>query len=250
MQFPGYIIVNDVYHNDRNPIAQQFEERYLAARTREGRVYDDKTVQQLPEVPPGHKLEREWALRRESAQRLVNYCRKKQPQTILEVGCGNGWLSHMLATAGNEVTGVDVNLQELEQAARVFKRSNLCFLLDEFTSPLFTDQRFDMIVFAASIQYFPSLKDIITLALGKLNPGGELHILDTHFYPQEAVATARQRSVDYYTSLGVPEMAASYFHHSIEELKAFPVKRLYDPESWMNRLKGNRSPFPWLYIKK
>jgi len=250
MHFPGYTLINGVYHNDQNPIPQQFEERYLAARAREGRVYDDATVKDLPEVPAGHKLEQEWVLRRESAMRLMNYCRKKRPETILEVGCGNGWLSHMLATAANsEVTGVDVNLQELEQAARVFGRSNLHFLIDAFTSPLFIKQRFDMIVFAASIQYFPSLKDIIACALSKLNTRGELHILDTHFYPAAMVEQARQRSLGYYTTLGVPEMSASYFHHSKEVLQSFPHTVLYDPKSWLNRLKGYRSPFPWICIR-
>lgn len=251
MQFPGYTIVNGVYHPVHRRIPQQFEARYLAARTREGRVYDDATVRQLPNVPPGHMLEQEWALRKESALRLLKYCSKKQPPTILEIGCGNGWLSHLLAGADKSaVIGMDVNLQELEQAARVFQREHLYFLLDEITAPEFAAERFNMIVFAASIQYFPSLKNIITLAMSKLQPGGELHILDTHFYPQENIAAAQQRSLDYYTSLGVPEMAASYFHHSLEDLQVFPHQLLYNPKNPLNRLKGYRSPFPWIRLRK
>lgn len=249
MHFRGYTIINGVYHNDCNPVSQVFEERYLAARVREGRVYDDAIVKQLPDMPAGNAPEREWALRKESAVRLLNYCKKKQPKTILEVGCGNGWLSNMLAGRGCEVAGLDVNLRELEQAARVFHRDHLYFLLDTFTAQLFTDRRFDMIVFAASVQYFPSLKEVIATALDGLSTGGELHILDSHFYPETAIAAARQRSLDYYTALGVPEMAACYFHHSLEDLQAFPYTSLYDPKSLFNRLRGCRNPFPWVRIR-
>ncbi len=40
---------------------------------------------------------------------------------ILELGCGNGWLSHLLSQSlQRDVCGIDVNRTELTQAARMF----------------------------------------------------------------------------------------------------------------------------------
>ncbi|MEI9943399.1 MAG: hypothetical protein WDN26_04195 [Chitinophagaceae bacterium] len=44
------------------------------------------------------------------------------------------------------------------------------------------DRQFDIIIFAAAIQYFPSLAGIINTALDLLKEDGEIHIIDSHFY--------------------------------------------------------------------
>jgi protein-L-isoaspartate O-methyltransferase len=54
----------------------------------------------------GHRHYHEWQIRKASSNRLVKYLAKKQKiLEILEVGCGNGWLSAKLSvipwTQGN-----------------------------------------------------------------------------------------------------------------------------------------------------
>ena len=81
-----------------NHIEPVFEENYLAARDREKRLYSDEELLQLPSIAEQHPHYREWKLRKESADRLKKYLSAlDRPLKILELGSGNGWLSHFLA---------------------------------------------------------------------------------------------------------------------------------------------------------
>lgn len=251
MNFNNCKLIDNVYHNELCTITNKFEQQYLAARLKEGRVYSDEILKSLPDIDVNHPLFNEWILRKESAQRMLKYCRNKKIKNILEVGAGNGWLSSLLASIPTlEIVGVDVNLGELRQAAKVFQKSNLFFLYDEFSLPEFLDQKFDIIFFAASIQYFPSFKEVINLGLSRLSENGEIHIFDTNFYTGSTVNTARQKTINYYSSLGFPSMADNYFHHCIENIRYFNYKVLYDPSSLYNKFSGNKNPFRWICIKK
>jgi ubiquinone/menaquinone biosynthesis C-methylase UbiE len=111
------------------------------------------------------------------------------------------------------------------------------------------DKKFDIVVFAASIQYFPSLSQIIGRTISILNPGGEIHILDSPFYPDSEITSAERRSDAYYRSTGFEEMTKFYFHHSLESIKRFDYKILFDPHRPLNKLLGRKDPFPWICIK-
>jgi len=250
MQSEDYLFVNGVYMSKANSIDTSFEASYLAARKKEGRLYDDVTVKTLPDISLAHPFYNEWMIRKESAERLIRYFKKKAFKTILEVGCGNGWLSNLLAdNLLADIVAADVNRTELEQAARLFKKENLVFMYDEFTSPHFLKEKFDAIIFAASVQYFPSLKDVISIAINKLNANGEIHLVDSFFYQPEEIANAKERTKIYYEQLGFPEMAESYFHHCIKELDGYNYQFLYKPAAFLNKLRRNRNPFPWIVIK-
>ena len=216
----------------------------------EKRIYTDVQVAGLPDTDSNHIHAVEWKVRKRSADRLVNYLSKKNKQlNILEVGCGNGWLSGRLAgVKKSSVVGIDINEMELNQARRVFRHlTNVQFETGSLKSfPHKT--KFDAIVFAASIQYFPDLHQTIHDAVLLLNPGGEIHILDSHFYAKEKIQMAAQRSHSYYQSIGFGEMAEWYFHHTLESLEGFNYKLLYKPLGLKNRVLRNKDPFPWICI--
>jgi len=229
-----------------------FGEQYFQVRAREGRIYQDREVALLPRVEPNDPNKKEWKVRSRSASRLHRYlARKKKPLSVLEVGCGNGWLSALLAqTKDSTVTGVDIHQVELEQAKRVFgNRQNLQFRYGSLEIFDARECSFDIIVFAASIQYFPNLPAVLQTALELLTPEGEIHILDTPFYGEGEVEGARQRSRAYFQKLGEEAMAAYYFHHSYPQLQSFRVEYRVDPRSLRNRI-WKRDPFPWLCIRK
>jgi ubiquinone/menaquinone biosynthesis C-methylase UbiE len=232
-----------------------FEKKYITTRCLENRLYSDDELLKLPNIDDGHTHYREWQIRKRSALRLVRYLAgKKKALEILEIGCGNGWLSHQLAEIpGTKVTGLDINFTELQQAARVFSDDpNLIFIQGDIRSGILSDRQFDTIVFAASIQYFSSLKKIVYLTLSYLKPGGEIHIVDTPFYRPAEIEAARRRTIAYYTSLGYPEMADFYFHHSSNDLRSFHYSAFYNPNSLRNRfrLSRNKALFPWIRIIK
>jgi ubiquinone/menaquinone biosynthesis C-methylase UbiE len=224
---------------------------YLQLREKEGRIYGDEEVIQLPIIPPTHAHYGEWCLRRESCRRLTRYLDKKnKPLDILEIGCGNGWLSHRLASIrDSRVIGTDINFAEIEQAARVFQHiPNLHFVYADRDQSVFLEKKFDVIVYAASIQYFGALQKTVTEKLRLLKPAGELHIIDSPLYPGKELPGARQRTRFYYETRGFPRMADFYFHHCLEDLQQFNYSIRYDPANKFNRLRGWKNPFPWICI--
>jgi ubiquinone/menaquinone biosynthesis C-methylase UbiE len=229
-----------------------FNQRYFALRDKEGRIMTDEELQHLPEVFPGHPYAQEWKLRASSCGQLKHYLEKKdKPLSILEVGCGNGWLSHRLSyIQQSQILALDINKQELCQAERVFAhKKNIKFCLGTIHD-LLAGLRFDVIIFAASIQYFPDFKKTISTCLDVLENGGELHILDSKFYGENEVAEAKLRSLDYFQSVNEPEMQQFYFHHCFDVLHNFKFRILYNPHSLVNKLLKNASPFYWIRIDK
>ena len=229
-----------------------FETLYLRLRQKEGRMYSNEELMRLPTISKEHPHYREWLTRRQSSKKLVRYLeRKKQKLNILEVGCGNGWLSHSLAKIpGTKVIGIDVNFTELEQAARVFQHiPNLHFIYTDIRNGTFKEKEFDIVVFAASIQYFESLDNIVADSKKILKPGGEIHIIDSPFYDPSEITTARQRSRIYYEQAGFPAMANCYFHHSLPGLSPCSYEILFDPKKISNRIRRPRNPLYWIRIK-
>lgn len=237
----------------KNSIPGDFETIYTEVRKWEKRIYTDEEVAQLPVISSAHPHYKEWRIRKESLKKLITYLKRiKQFTDILEIGCGNGWLSHRLADLPRtKVIGTDINFAEIQQAARVFQHiTNLHFLYGDAEADIFQNNQFDVIIFAASIQYFPSLKEIIGKTLKLLKPNGEIHIIDSHLYTLSELEAAKQRSLRYYQSAGFPEMANRYFHHRLYDLEGYKYSILYDPKSVFNRLLKNKNPFYWISIKR
>jgi SAM-dependent methyltransferase len=231
---------------------ESFQDIYLGLRNAEKRLYSDAEVLQLPKIAAGHLHYNEWRIRRASCGRLISYLKKKKKWLrILEIGCGNGWLCHQLAeNLKAEVTGMDMNLLELNQAARLFSHlPDLNFIYGDASVASFGDQKFDVIIFAASIQYFSSLPDIFQKCLGLLPAKGEIHIMDSRFYHASELKPARERSANYFRKIGFEQMDGLYHHHSFAELEGFPYKILFDPASLLNGWTGRKTPFHWLLIK-
>lgn len=228
-----------------------FGKLYIALRDKEQRVYSNDELAKLPDISPSHIHYNEWLVRKASCEKLKALLKAKaKPLQVLEVGCGNGWLSNQLAMIPQaHVTGLDVNLTELEQGAAVFTAGNLRFVYGDLRDNVLAGQHFDVILFAASVAYFPSLQEIVRAALQHLQPGGELHILDTFFYSKEEIPAARQRSRDYYTHMGFPEMADHYYHFSLEDLDGFNYAVLQKNNYFLQKLLKRPRKFHWICIR-
>ncbi|HLT81241.1 MAG TPA: class I SAM-dependent methyltransferase [Cyclobacteriaceae bacterium] len=232
---------------------QDFEREYTALRTTEGRLLPDAVVRTLPNVPRKHTLYREWMVRARSSRALAGYLKKAKPDRILEVGCGNGWLTNFLASQLRaDCCGIDINEIELKQAVRVFSaRERLTFVYGDIATKAFDDFKTDVIVCASVIQYFPDIRLLINLLKRLLHPGGEIHIVDSPLYRENDLAAAKARSAEHFSKLLRPEMLSYYHHHSWESLTNCRHTILHDPRSLMGRIKRwwGMSPFPWIVIQ-
>lgn len=228
-----------------SPIQDSFESAYIEVRDKENRVYTDKEVALLPNST---KQANEWRLRKKSAYRFVEYLSKKHSKsTLLEIGSGNGWFTHLCSQQVKHACGVDLNHIELEQAARVFPKENLHFYYwDLFTESPF-DSGFDIIVLNAVVQYFSDFDLLLNRLKSLLNPSGEIHFVDSPFYLNSDIVAAQKRTKEYYTKMGVPEMSKYYFHHDLGSVKGFDT--LYKPNKVKQLLMGKDSPFCWYRLR-
>jgi SAM-dependent methyltransferase len=230
---------------------------YIRARRREGRVFPDELVAGLPVLPRDHALHREWGQRADSAARLMAYLQATPRRlTIADLGCGNGWLTHRLATIpGSQVIGIDTNSVEIEQARRVFGEGrNVTFVERDFLIPPLPFTNADVVVLAAVVQYVPGLAALLRAVVNALPPGGEVHVIDSPIYEPADVAEARDRTQRHYEAVGVPELAERYHHHTWRSLGPLRYDVLYRPDAVVRRLerrflRRERSPFPWIRVR-
>lgn len=88
------------------------------------------------------------------------------PSRVLDVGCGEGWLTRRLAERGYEVLGVDPKAPE----DRLFRR----MALEDFSHP----QPFDAIVAILSLHHIPDLEAAVRKIGELLETGGRLVVLE------------------------------------------------------------------------
>lgn len=237
---------NGVYY--LSDVNDEFERLYLETRNSESRVLIDEEVKLLPLTDFNYKLHAEWNLRKQTSDRFLYYLNKKTFKTILDIGCGNGWFTNLLAQSNldSKVIGIDINKVELEQASIIFNSDNLQFLyFDIFDDLSLFDSKFDLITLNASAQYFPDFENLLGRIKQFLTPNGEIHILDSPFYKKQEIAQAKERTKQYYKSLGSEELSDFYHHHSYSELNDFEI--FYRPLKGLKRriLNKKESPFYW-----
>lgn len=230
-----------------------FSKNYISVRKKENRILSDEEIKRLPFTKKNNPHAKEWQLRQKSTQRFLNYIKKKDALKILDIGCGNGWFTNAIASVSknNKIIGLDVNLTELEQAHRVFKKENIRFVCaDIFKRKDLFKNSFNIIVLNGTIQYFPNFKELIQVLTTFLELGGEIHIIDSPFYKLNEIELAKKRTIDYYTQLGFFEMSSYYFHHSIDNITNF--ESLYTPKrKLLQKFLFKDTPFPWIrFIKK
>jgi len=234
--------------------AGEAEQAYVEARGREGRLLPDDIVRDLPSSGVRTPHAAEWAVRARSMRRVLRILKQYgRPLRILDVGCGNGWLSARLAEAGHDVTGLDTNTLELEQAARVFAHRSITWINGDPWSSELPAKAFDTILFAASFQYFPDPRTLFLRCRELLKEGGTILIVDTHIYPDDhAAAAARARSNAHYSSIGTPDMASYYHHHTRQSLMSATTGAEVDIRSSRSPLVAfvlGRIPFPLVRIR-
>lgn len=72
---------------------------------------------------------------------------------VLDVACGEGYGSNMLAETAKEVIGVDISKEAIEQANEKYSKENLSFKVMDAEGLSFDDNYFDAIVSFETIEH-------------------------------------------------------------------------------------------------
>lgn len=206
----------------------------------------------------------QWRIRARSYDYLVRHLLPRTGRGgILDLGAGNGWMSHRLALAGYRPCAVDLLTNERDGlgAARHY-RSRLPQLFPRFQAELdrlpFADGQFDAAVFNASFHYTEDAVTSLREAMRCVRRGGMVIISDTPWYAHEdsGQRMLAERNASYLRDYGTPADAITTLGYLTDER----LRRMEDALSihwgvyrpwyglaWatrplMARLRGRREP--------
>jgi ubiquinone/menaquinone biosynthesis C-methylase UbiE len=102
------------------------------------------------------------------------------PVDVLDVGCGTGSLSLLLAEVGHRVTGVDVAERMIEQARTKLESAGLDgrFLVGDAMTPPTGTRHFDCVLSRHLVWTLPDPRAALREWVRRLRPGGRLVLIE------------------------------------------------------------------------
>lgn len=106
-----------------------------------------------------------------------------EPLDVLDIGCGTGFLSLLLAELGHRVTGIDISSEMLVRAQQKATDANLSieFRLGDAERLADPDDSYDLIVQRHVIWTLPSPAGAVAEWTRVLRPGGRLLLIEGHW---------------------------------------------------------------------
>ena len=113
-------------------------------------------------------------------------------QAVLEIGCGTGKNTPLLAEIGGSVTSVDFSPGMIAQAKAKITAPNVTFQVADITQPWPTaDAAFDLITFNLILEHIADLSFVLGEGSRSLVAGGQLFISELHPFKQYQGSQAR-----------------------------------------------------------
>ena len=169
---------------------QQFLQDYATIRHAEGRgSMNSAYYRELPYRDLSGKNSEQWRIRARSFhafERTVLADAERQAGReldVLDLGAGNGWMSHRLAMRRHRVVALDIFCDELDGlGALTHYPLQFPAAAAEFDSLPFRESSFDLAVFNASFHYSSDYRRTLNEVRRCLRPGGRLVIMDSPVY--------------------------------------------------------------------
>ncbi len=109
---------------------------------------------------------------------------RDQVNSILDIGCGNGWFCHSCADNGIKAYGVDLSPKKVEAAAAAADDrgiGELCHFMASDIMELELPEKVDMITAHGSLHHLPDLEDKLPILIDRfLKPGGLMLFVEPH----------------------------------------------------------------------
>jgi malonyl-CoA O-methyltransferase len=112
--------------------------------------------------------------------------------SILELGCGTGKNTALLAQIGEHVSAMDFSAGMIEKARQKFSFDNVTFIVADISQPWrFADQSFDLIVCNLVLEHIADLSFVFAEASRVLREGGRFFVSELHPFRQYQGTQAR-----------------------------------------------------------
>ena len=130
---------------------------------------------------PDHGLRNPWVL--ETWTALLESWLPRSNATVLDIGCGTGSLSVVLAGLGHRVTGIDLSPSMLALAKEKAAKNGLQieFLIMDAAFPRFQHQLFDVIVCRHLLWALPAPGEVIQRWSNLLEQNGRLILIEGYW---------------------------------------------------------------------
>jgi ubiquinone/menaquinone biosynthesis C-methylase UbiE len=166
-------------------------------------------------------------------RRLIAGIAGSAPLDVLDIGCGTGFLSLLLAAQGHRATGVDVASAMLARAREKAAAQGLAisFIEADVETLDLAAASYDLIVERHVIWTLPHPETALDTWRRLLRPGGRLILIEAHWDPTELQEEYNQIHDRLPLLGGRPEseMAALVRAHGFASVSVEP---LMDPELW------------------
>ena len=110
--------------------------------------------------------------RADTAWGVYKALRERGARTVLEAGCGLGYLTYALDRGGYDVRGIDVSEQAVEQAKRAYGDLYETASVESYAQS--SQRKFDAIVMVELIEHLEDPITVVRNAVRLLSPGGSL----------------------------------------------------------------------------
>lgn len=109
----------------------------------------------------------------------------KQPQKILDLGCGDGYLSFLMAQQGHQVVSLDLSLNRLKKFRDIAREYGIEQKIGDVKQTGLKDQSFDVIVTSEVLEHIEGYPAVLLEAARLLKANGVLIITVPHDEPQK-----------------------------------------------------------------
>lgn len=105
-------------------------------------------------------------------QMIVELSNPKPGEQALDIGCGTGIYSLLLALHGLEVTGIDISSGMLQKAEK--QKQSIRFMEGDIHTLPFEDNTFDLVISNLVLEFVTSPNDVIAEGMRVLKPDGRM----------------------------------------------------------------------------